>query len=139
MADRKLRNQRREIERAIQIHAARDHLVDGVGQLVAADTVRPGVTPDPRPHRGFVLRARDAGLDRDVANDRLIVRRDRRRHRDGRRQLHRIADHAATGLLPGRQPLAAGHLQIQPPSGSPELRIRAIEPADLDAGVSQRF
>ncbi|WP_322080134.1 hypothetical protein [Burkholderia cenocepacia] len=139
MADRELRNQRREVERAIQIHAARDHLVDGVGQLVATDAVRPGVTPDPRPHPGFFLRARNAGLDRDVADDRLIVRRDRRRHRDGRRQLHRIADHAATGLLPGRQPLAASHLQIQPARGSPELRIRAIEPADLDAGVSQRF
>ncbi|WP_249209360.1 hypothetical protein [Burkholderia cenocepacia] len=139
MTDGELRNQRREVERAIQIHAARDHLVDGVGQLVAADPVRPGITPDPRPHRGFLLRARDAGLDRDVANDRLIVRGDRRRHCDGSRQLHRIADHAATGLLPGRKPLAAGHFQIQPASGSTELRIRAIEPADLDASVSQRF
>ncbi|MET3554765.1 hypothetical protein ABIC50_004695 [Burkholderia sp. 567] len=139
LADRKLRDQRREVERTIEIHPARNHLVDGVSQLIAADAVRPGIASNTRAHRRFFLRARDAGLDCDVANDRLIVRRDRGRHRDRGGQLHGIADHAASRLPTSGQPLVTGRLQIQPARRPAEPRVRAIEPVDLDAGIPQRF
>lgn len=138
LADRELRDGRRKAERPVDVHPGRHHLVHRLGQFVAVHPVGRCIASNPVGHRALFARARDARLDRDVADDRLILRRHHRRHRDRGGQLHRIADRAAHRLPAAAQALVPHRAQFEPARGAAKPRIRAIKPVHLDAGVAQR-
>ncbi|MNH27383.1 hypothetical protein D3C79_874900 [compost metagenome] len=83
---------RRIGQRLVQFHAGADQLVDQVGHVIAR---HPGVggRVDHRPGQLLLLRlVDDIGLDRNVTDDRLIVRADHRRHGGGACSDHSLAN-----------------------------------------------
>ncbi|RMP30466.1 hypothetical protein ALQ25_05610 [Pseudomonas coronafaciens pv. atropurpurea] len=97
LPDRKLRRHRRVGQRLVQAHARTDQLVDQVSHIVACHArVLGGLD-----HRGgqfrFLRLVGHTGLDRDVTDDRLIIRTDFGRYRQ-------CADTGNGGANPGLDP-----------------------------------
>ena len=94
LPDGKLGNHVSVVDRLLGIHAARYQLVDRGGQLVAADPVLVGGSPDAGRHITLLGGVGEPSLDSDVADDGLEVGR----HLDGHSR-HRADPHGLHELF----------------------------------------
>ncbi len=133
LTDHEFGSNRRIFQRLAQLHTGTDQLVDHVGDLIA---LHPGVTgrrDDGPRHLRFLRFVGNACLDRNIANNRAVIRADFRRDSQSSGRDNGLPDRAFDRLPPlVHLPPTLG-LQFSRARRAAHVLVGFAQPPDLDA------